>query len=149
MYSKILFLDFDGVLHSRTPKSSGEMFRGLSLLEKCLQELPDVGIVITSSWRSHPKDLEHAYSKFPTGIRDRVLGETPVFGDRKEREREILDWMATHRVSSNDVVILDDEADLFSNLNNRLVTVNGLFGIREKDLKRLASLIQSKLKPAN
>lgn len=48
--SKSLFLDFDGVLHPRSPSSSELMFAGVKYLETAITQEKDIGLVITSSW---------------------------------------------------------------------------------------------------
>ncbi|WP_188422769.1 HAD domain-containing protein [Oxalicibacterium solurbis] len=49
---KIIFLDFDGVLHDfPPPQDSAKLFCNLPRLEAVLREYVNVQIVISSSWR--------------------------------------------------------------------------------------------------
>ena len=55
---KIIALDFDGVLHPRSPSSLSYMLKGVEILSEAIEELKEVSIVIDSTWRRHPSDLE-------------------------------------------------------------------------------------------
>ena len=50
MNKTILFLDFDGVLHAPNCRAS-RLFEHLARLEAVLAAFPEVGIVVSSSWR--------------------------------------------------------------------------------------------------
>ena len=124
---KVIFLDFDGVLNSAASfvlearfRKENKVFDDLcpvneTLCHICtsnfrhiLDEVPDVKIVISSSWRNlfeleWLKDKLQEY-KIP---RDFVIDKTPVvrmFGDRGE---EIAEWLKEHPEVTN-FVILDD-----------------------------------------
>lgn len=55
---RILFLDFDGVLHPGDPEFDGEKFCWLPVLERLLIAHVDVRIVVHSSWRYDHTDAE-------------------------------------------------------------------------------------------
>jgi hypothetical protein len=133
----ILFLDFDGVLHPRVPAAGSEMFRALPLLNEALEEFQNLRIVVTSSWRDHPKDLAWALGLFPSELRQRVLGCTPQIGGKGEREREILAWLRDCVEERPAVAVLDDEPELFSGLRTSLFSVSGTTGLVREDICRL------------
>jgi hypothetical protein len=73
----ILFLDFDGVLHPRPVAARNcEVFCAIHRLEDVLRQVPDVEVVISSSWRHHhPFGEMREY--FAEDVRCRV-GVTPT-----------------------------------------------------------------------
>jgi hypothetical protein len=142
----ILFLDFDGVLHPKSPAVGSEMFRALPILNAALEEFQGVRIVITSSWRHHPKDLAWALDLFPSELRQRLLGCTPKIGGKAEREREILTWLRDCTEECPAVAILDDEPELFSELRASIFSVNGTTGLVREDLCRLKAWLSQQRK---
>ena len=72
MPAKVLFRDFDGVLH---PTSHGSaLFSQMNLLEEAIGN-ESCQIVISSSWRFH-MDLERLRGQFSKGLQERILGVT-------------------------------------------------------------------------
>jgi hypothetical protein len=98
---KLLFLDFDGVLHSTT-SSEEQLFNKLGLLVDILQENP-CPIIISSSWRFH-HDLPRlkAYlqpiSKLITGTTgEPFVGHFPRYNEIKaylNQHEPFADWRA-------------------------------------------------------
>lgn len=87
---KLLFLDFDGVLHS-TFSSEELLFNKLGLLVDILQEKP-CSIVISSSWRFH-HDLTSLKS-YLQHISMLIIGTTgDPFVGRFPRYNEIKDYL--------------------------------------------------------
>ena len=72
---KILFLDFDGVLHGEWDA----LFSKRELFEHYLQQMPQVDIVISSTWREL-YSLERLKEHFHISLRDRIIGVTPILG---------------------------------------------------------------------
>jgi hypothetical protein len=111
----IVFLDFDGVLHSFTERHV-RPYRDLQSLETVLREYPDVSIAITGSQRAE-QSLDELRAHFSRDLAARVVGVTPVTpiegaADRAEsRYREILLYLDEHPASH--WVALDDDATLF------------------------------------
>ena len=89
---KILFLDFDGVLHP----DGGALFSRIGLLEKYLLQTPGVEIVISSSWREE-QSIDELKNYFPMTIRDQIVDDvTPTLGDGYDhggRQREIQAYL--------------------------------------------------------
>ncbi len=82
--SKVLFLDFDGVLHpdavfmtkkGPTLRAEGSLFMWAELLIEALEEFPHVPIVLSTSWVRH-MGFSRARSYLPTPLKTRVIGAT-------------------------------------------------------------------------
>lgn len=109
---RVLFLDFDGVLHSVGSGARGNtLFSRLPLLHRVLEQNASLRVVVHSTWRSAYKDDELRDFLFHSRpeLASRFLGVTPrkVLG----RWTSILAWFQEHgRVSS---CVLDDAPDEF------------------------------------
>ena len=135
---KIIALDFDGVLHPCRPSSSSQMLRGVEILSQAIEGLTDISIVIDSTWRHHPTDLEWAIARFPPNVASLIVGCTPKLGGKEAREAEIEAWMKVNVTEPFKLLILDDEPHLFSNLMlESLYIVNRDLGLCEYDLLRV------------
>jgi hypothetical protein len=141
----ILFLDFDGVLHHenvslkkcnpaarRYLKESdrrlltfdGKLVKGKNLfehadrLETCLEQFPDVRIVISSTWREHFRP--DALLRFlPPALADRVIGHTPFCSRNSEdgtRLSEVLAYMDGNGHAGEARLFLDDDRACCDNL---------------------------------
>jgi hypothetical protein len=103
---RVLFLDFDGVLHPTMEDLDGDsdaciatpLFGWLPLLATALASHPDVGIVVSSTWRyTHDQD---ELRELLGPLRGRFLGATP----RGPRYESIQWWLhlnpmfASHRI---------------------------------------------------
>ena len=98
---RILFLDFDGVLHPNGCASKG----CFSLLPELITTITpfELDIVISSSWRNH-RSFRRLKKLFPLPFRHRLIGTTrdPLQGAHarwKEiqayvREHTVVDWRA-------------------------------------------------------
>lgn len=84
--SRILFLDYDGVLHPgdvylirREPVLRAEgnvsLFGYASILEQALADQPDIRIVLSTSWVPQ-LGFDRAKGYLPAAIRERVIGAT-------------------------------------------------------------------------
>lgn len=115
---QVLFLDIDGVLNT-----AASLAEGVHLLpEKCLlirrvcEQVPDVQIVISSTWRGgiHIKSMKEMLWR--CGIpRDRIIAYTPhtTSGFRGD---EINEWILSHLKAQPaceyvKYVIIDDDSD--------------------------------------
>jgi hypothetical protein len=134
-----VFLDFDGVLHP-SPCEVDQLFCNLRLLESWLRARPDVGVVISSSWRS-VHSLTELKDLFSPDVESRVIGTTPVFNERSapidERHREILHWLRARPGLVYRWAILDDQFDRFPSSLPELVATDGDIGLTPSDLRRL------------
>lgn len=112
----LLFLDFDGVLHPRSPGK--KLFCNLPRLEAVLREFNFVEVVIASTWRED-MDLGQLRELFSPDIRPRVIGVTPVMeidfpaGPHGSREEEICMFLEQGDFKKRSWLALDDEEKLF------------------------------------
>lgn len=135
---QVVFLDFDGVLHRNTTGT----FRKLPQFCQFLRTRPDVGVVISSTWRLlHP--LEELREFFEVDVRHQILDVTPdltvkegFFEVRTTRCEEIAAWLKAHP-EVRQWAILDDEERLFKRFLERLVLTDSSEGLVESDLSRL------------
>lgn len=128
---KILFLDFDGVLHF----DGGALFSRLGLLEKHLLQMPGVEIVISSSWREE-QSIEELKNYFPTTIRDQIVDVTPTLGDgydRGGRQREIQAYLDSAGLDNKNCswIALDDVQIFFEENWPHLILTDSNQGFTE------------------
>lgn len=174
----ILFLDFDGVLHNENVTlkrcnpvarrylnefdrqlltRDGKLVKGKNLFEHadrlatCLEQFPDVQIVISSTWREHFRP-EALLRFLPPALADRVIGHTPFCSRDSEdgmRLSEVLAYMDGNGHAGEAWVALDDQARLF--LDNDLECSNNLFllkgteGLTPEAAIAFCDFLQSKL----
>jgi hypothetical protein len=125
-----LFLDFDGVLHPRGA-SLDHLFCKSPLIESWLARVPDVLLVIASSWRTqHPLDEMLGY--FRPGIRARIIGATPLIGLGEDRELEVLQWLRWFGKAGCSWAALDDQRELYSAACSHLVVCDGTVGLSDQ-----------------
>ena len=137
--NKLLFLDFDGVLHP-THFAGEDPFNRVHLLEESLTG-SDLGIVISSSWR-FTHSLEKLQKLLPDSISDLVIGVTgaPVIG-KHPRYQEIQNFLLTHGASNWRA--LDDSYWEFPNSCPELIRCNPNTGISEKQIQELNQWINT------
>ena len=132
--NKLLFLDFDGVLHSTTT-SIENLFHRAPLLNELLRELP-CPIVISSSWRFN-LDLSQIKSKFEEPLSSLIIGKTgppeigrwPRYSEIKkylQLNKPLVDWRA-----------LDDSFLEFPADCKELILCNPKSGITEKEILQI------------
>lgn len=135
MYSFILFLDFDGVLH---PGTSGTM-RFAAKLEAFLERFPHVMVVISSNWRMG-ESLESLRGWFSPAFASRIIDVTPIHPDSPgSRQAEIEAWLAANPTKAWRA--LDDDTTLFQPNCTWLIATNKRDGLTNKELDQLASAI--------
>ena len=84
---RLLFLDYDGVLHT-THATTTQRFNRADLLAQALGGI-ECDIVVSSSWRFHHQPAE-MIGPLPAALRERVIGATgPAAFGRWPRYREI------------------------------------------------------------
>jgi hypothetical protein len=152
----ILFLDFDGVLHSdwgRPPV----LFSQLPLLEQVLREHSHVNIVLSTSWRE-TDPLDVLREPFSEDIRARVIGATPVLNpitraryshtlSRAERQSECEAWLVEHRTPAHPWIAIDDRHWWFEPDCTRLFITAQKTGLIEAQLPELRVLIKRNTHP--
>ena len=130
---KILFLDFDGVLHP-THFAGESPFSRAQLLEETLA-LFSPKIVISSSWR-FTHNLEKLQKTIPNHISSLIIGATgqAVIG-KHPRFTEIQNYLRGY--GSADWKALDDSYWEFPNPCFRLIRCNPNTGITDKQILEL------------
>lgn len=103
--SKVVFLDFDGVLHRGTTGT----FHHLPRFEDWLGSAENVGVVISSSWRNATR--EYLENLFRAEARRWIIGKTAQEGVFPTRRHEIEAWVTENNV--HDFIVLDDDSDEF------------------------------------
>lgn len=129
MLARVLYLDFDGVLHPATCEPEQRFSRATVLAEALGAARCDV--VISSSWRFGASlgELRH---KLPATLAKRVVGCTgDVVIGRHAREREILAH-ARQLEAGADWRALDDCAWDFSD-GQRLIACNPNTGFSDRE----------------
>lgn len=131
---KLLFLDFDGVLHS---EECDKYFTKLTLFELYLKKLPEVEIVISSSWREL-HSLTELKQFFSESLRDRIVGVTPILDcgcDRGGRQREIEAFLSENNLNEDNAawIALDDISVYFDKSCTYLIKVDPGSGFSNKE----------------
>jgi len=133
---RVLFLDFDGVVHIAGKFSEA----ACKNLNKLLDAEPDLKIVISSSWR-------HKGVKFcKEALKENGVNSTRVI-DRTDlktgdRGKHILRWIAEYKPKY--FVILDDNNDMDS-VRDRLVQTNPFIGLTSADTKKALDILKKKV----
>jgi hypothetical protein len=131
--NRILFLDFDGVLHPNHVTEE-HCFVRIPVLERTLSA-GACDIVISSSWRFH-HSLDALRNRFPPQLRKRILGCTDdaVIG-RHARYREIRAFLDLH--GDREWRTLDDSAFEFPEGCKELILCDGAVGIAERQAEKI------------
>ena len=129
--SKVVYLDFDGVLHPSSPVMDG-LFSRSYLLEP-LFENSDASIVISSSWR-FTHSLEQLQAKLPSHLAQRVIGITgdAVIG-KHARYQEIMNHVRQLEPGTR-WCALDDSYWEFPTSCKELIRCNPNTGIGVKEV---------------
>lgn len=170
---KLIFLDFDGVLNST---QSNKMYWRLggrisfhvndnhmcpiacSNLQHIYESVPDLHIVISSTWRKfYTFDELKGFLKDKCGIpEDRVIDVTPLHRGRKmsdyathiNRGDEIQDWLDKNTVvpegsvlvpkyTVEDFMIIDDNSDMVHLTETNFLQTDPMLGLTIKDANKI------------
>ena len=140
MTHKLLFLDFDGVMHSTNDQSV--FFEKADLLKKALIDTP-VEIIISSSWRFQ-FNLNQLKKFFPREIQDKVVGVTgdPVIG-KFPRYNEILNYLKFINQTLCDWRALDDFHLEFPKECENLILCSSNTGLQQKQITALKKWLKN------
>ncbi len=152
----ILFLDFDGVLHSDWDRPP-TLFSQLPLLEQVLREHSHVNVVLSTSWRE-TDPLDVLREPFSEDIRARVIGATPVLNpitraryphplSPSERQSECEAWLIENRTAQHPWIAIDDRHWWFEPGCPRLFITAQKTGLIEAQLPELHVLIEQNTLP--
>jgi hypothetical protein len=157
---RVIFLDFDGVLNSHQSfnfwrhkrdqtKWENEMYEdwkgslkeylaqefdpiALNNVEDLIREVPDLKIVVSSTWRlgETVESLKNILSPAKL-VSQAVIDVTPRFPG-KPRGEEIQDWLNRHP-EVTDYVIIDDDSDMLESQKENFVHTSTLHGFQYGD----------------
>ena len=133
MAKKVLFLDFDGVLHPTTHGSV--LLSQLPLLESALEGC-DYTMVISSSWRFH-MEMENLKKHFSSSVRNKIMGMTgDAYIGAYARFHEINAYVLQHGIK--DWRALDDSYWEFPQGCSQLIRCNPNSGLTQREVKVLS-----------
>src|ERR1022692_2393787 len=118
----VLFLDFDGVLNTEKNHSSTGNFSKAACknLQELLNEMPEVKIVVSSSWRR--KGLSSVKSTLEkNGFDPKKIIDITDETDRDDRGHHIERYVKDHKEIEH-FVILDDKSDMDKVLDHLVQT---------------------------
>jgi len=133
--SPLLFLDFDGVLHT----ADDQRFARLPVLIDALEGMR-CDIVVSSSWRHHMEIVE--IGAHLGALAPRVIGVTPSVSFRPQgsesprfiRQVEVERWLDMHAPEANvPFIVLDDDASGFEPGWAPLLLVDAAHGLTPSD----------------
>jgi hypothetical protein len=140
----ILFLDFDGVLHTDPCAERQRLFENAPRLDASLAAFPEVAIVLSTAWRTlYP--LGTLMGLLPEGLSRRVVGITPNFGDfisrpalvPYRRHAECEHWLVSQDHISSPWIALDDRCSWFEPYCETLVGCDPDIGFDDDAAARL------------
>lgn len=145
-----LFLDFDGILHPEFSHASRH-FCCLSFFEAAMRQVPEVSIVVSSTWRFH-SSLDRLREYFSRDIANRIVGTTPRFTEIEmipdrltgfEREAECYAWLRDNGRGMLPWIALDDRPWLFRPFSRQVFLVDGKKGLDQECATRLVELLRT------
>ena len=132
MSKKVLFLDFDGVLHPTTHGSA--LLSQLPLLESVL-EGRDYSMVISSSWRFH-MEMEDLEKHFSFSVQNKIVGVTgDAYIGAYARFHEINAYAMQNGITNWRA--LDDSYWEFPQGCSQLIRCNPNSGLTQREVKTL------------
>lgn len=141
---KVLFLDFDGVLNLYpNPSRSGDFHKPSCInLEMLLNKIPDLKIVVSSSWRTYGleavRDVLKSNGIDPRRVID-ITGHEESKDTRDHRGFQVESWLKRHpKVKS--FAIIDDNSD-FKPLHDNLVQTNKNSGLTQSNVEKLLEIL--------
>ncbi len=156
MTKPILFLDIDGVLnnHHRMHTSKGTQFLCPIACGRLIEMVERVGvqIVLSSTWRKHPEDVEflrcagildcaHEDWRTPHGLFNIIgsVGEEPIYSSA-QRGDEIADWLKRHPEVET-YAIVDDDSDFLPEQLPYFVQTSNKLGLLQHHVVMLEKLL--------
>jgi hypothetical protein len=152
---KVLFLDVDGVLNfdGTTTRFHGKIGLdewNMEIFRKMMAKLPDVKIVLSSTWRRYEKSLNYLWENLDD-LRERWIDSTPILPRYKEpvgdpprampnrRSDEIMAYLNEHPEVTKFAIV--DDMGIGDGLSCRQVQTHNDTGITEADAKALINLL--------
>lgn len=140
--NKLLFLDFDGVLHPNFGPEQNYFCQLDLLIEALGSNTKRMEVIISSSWRFH-YPLNEILAYFPESMQKLIAGATPeVEPGRHQRYREICAYLHQYE-KARDWRALDDDILGFPTKCTQLIACDHRVGFDNKNAKALREWIQS------
>jgi hypothetical protein len=149
----ILFLDFDGVVHTEPCAREEDFFTKLPLIAEVLKEY-EVEVVISSSWRTF-YTLNEIKDQFLPEIAHLIVGATPDLKrpnsnwtpptSRAERQAEIEKWLKDNREWGQPWLAIDDCSSWFEPGCKNLICTDRSTGFTPENALQLHAMIKEYL----
>lgn len=167
---KVLFLDFDGVLNTENYQAElrsngkngwdefGQLFdpAAVANLKMVLDAVPDVLLVINSSWKLEGLDMVQAMWKernLPGKIHSATPDYVPDLSDidlddyenivtLAGKGNEVKQWLSLNAPEGCQYVIFDDMPDFLPEQEEHLVCINPVTGITTEDAIKAINLLR-------
>jgi hypothetical protein len=145
----ILFLDFDGVLHTDPCYSEARLFEHAPRLAAAIESFPELSIVLSTAWRQqHP--LHALIAPLPLAVRERVVGVTPDFSLAGtppalipyRRQAECHCWLHENGQADAQWLAIDDRPSLFVPYCEQLIVCESHLGLTEAVATRLHNALR-------
>jgi hypothetical protein len=144
---KVLFLDFDGVLNIfPSPSRSGEFDKEACYnLEMLLNKVPDLKIVVCSSWRAYGydavKDILKSNSIDPRRVFD-ITGDEKSPDSDNHRGYQVECWLKRNPKVKT-FAIVDDGSD-FEHFKKQFVKTNKYNGLSQDNVETILQILKGK-----
>ena len=140
---KLLFLDFDGVLHPNFCPEQNYFCRLDLLMETLGSKTKGLEMIISSSWRFH-YPLNEILESFPESMQNLIAGATPeVAPGRHQRYREICAYLSQYK-KARDWRALDDDIIGFPKSCTQLIACDHRVGFDSKGAQILRLWLDNK-----
>jgi len=149
---KIIFLDVDGVLNSKSTIPKRKIIEidkiHVDLLNQIITAHPDVRFVLSSTWRKPSVKIHRNIYELlkENGFIGQFIGETPIFFNRS-RGMEIEAWLEDNlskkELKESKFVILDDDCDMYP-VEKYLIRTSFDFGLNSEHVQQILTIFNSK-----
>lgn len=134
---KIIFLDFDGVLH---PGGIGT-FSQLPIFELYISAMSEAEIVISSTWRE-AYTIKELRGFFSPPFQGQIVGVTPSLDNGRDlggRQKEIQAYLMGNGLSDKNCawIAIDDKASFFKDTCQNLLLTDTSRGFTEREGRQL------------
>lgn len=141
---KVLFLDVDGVLNLFPNPARNGVFNKTQCvnLQMLLNKVPDLKIVVSSSWRTFGleamRDILKSNGIDPRRVLD-VTGHEKSPDNKDHRGFQVYNWLKKHP-NVKSFAIVDDEND-FGSLRTHLLRTNRYLGLTQANVEKLMEML--------
>lgn len=130
---RVIFLDFDGVVHPQEGGDSTGWMRWVPILAQLLATAPDVRIIVHSTWRYQYTDGE--LKELLGELGNRFIGSAP----RMPREQAIEMVLQANKSSIAAHIVLDDDQKEFASGRLNLLLCDSSLGLSALDVQAAIS----------